>query len=132
LLFKCNLQRYILDVGGHKFTTSRQTLTSMQDTYLSSMFSGRFELATDAENAYFIDRDGTHFRHILNFLRDPVNFTVSSDMTESQRKELEVEGRFYGLLDRMMPEPEPPGPYAALDFLGQSLLKRACFAGSAR
>jgi hypothetical protein len=51
--------------------------------------------------------------------------------TEAQRSELEVQVRFYGLLEHMMPEPEP-GPYAALDFLGQSLLKRACFAGTER
>jgi hypothetical protein len=121
-----------LDVGGHKFTTSRQTLTSVPNTYLSSMFSGRFALATDAtDGAYFIDRDGKHFGHVLNFLRDPVSFTVSSDTTEAQRKELEVEVGFYGLLNRMMPEPEP-GPYAALDFIGQFLLKRACLAGTAR
>jgi hypothetical protein len=126
-----------LDVGGHKFTTSRQTLTSIPDTYLSAMFSGRFALAPDADGAYFIDRDGKHFGHVLNFLRDPVNYTVmSSDATEAQqRKELQVEVRFYGLLDYMMPEPKPkpePGHYAALDLIGQFLLKRACLAGTAR
>ena len=35
--------------------------------------------------------------------------------------------RFYGLLDRMMPE---PGSYAALDLIGQSLLRDACLAGT--
>lgn len=34
------------------------------------MFSGRFELQPDENGRYFIDRDGTHFRHILNFLRN--------------------------------------------------------------
>jgi hypothetical protein len=34
------------------------------------MFSGRFALAPDAaDGSYFLDRDGTHFRHVLNFLR---------------------------------------------------------------
>ena len=70
-----------LDVGGHKFTTSRQTLTSVPDTYLSAMFSGRFALAPDADSSYFIDRDGKHFGHVLNFLRDPVSFKLSSDTT---------------------------------------------------
>jgi hypothetical protein len=59
-----------LNVGGHRFETSRRTLTSIPDTYLSSMFSGRFALAPDAaDGSYFLDRDGTHFRHVLNFLR---------------------------------------------------------------
>ena len=66
-----------LNVGGHRFETSRRTLTSIPDTYLSSLFSGRFELATDADGAYFIERDGSHFRHVLNFLRDPVSIANS-------------------------------------------------------
>jgi hypothetical protein len=74
--------KLLLDVGGHNFTTSRQTLTSVPDTYFASLFSGRFELTPDENNgAYFIDRDGRHFHHILNFLRDPVHFTVSADLT---------------------------------------------------
>ena len=60
-----------LDVGGHKFTTSLPTLTSVPDTYLEVMFSGRYTLAADPDGAYFIDRSGSHFEHILNYLRDP-------------------------------------------------------------
>jgi hypothetical protein len=60
-----------LDVGGHKFTTSLPTLTSVPDTYLEVMFSGRYPLAADPDGAYFIDRNGDHFRHILSYLRDP-------------------------------------------------------------
>jgi hypothetical protein len=115
-----------LNVGGHRFETSRQTLTSIPDTYLSSMFSGRFELSPDADGSYFIDRPGKHFEHVLNFLRVPVSFKLmSSDATEAQRKKLEVEVGFYGLLDRMM-------PYCAQERVGRSLLKRACLAGTER
>ena len=60
-----------LDVGGHKFTTSLPTLTSVPDTYLAALFSGRHSLAPDADGAIFIDRDGAHFRHVINYLRDP-------------------------------------------------------------
>jgi len=60
-----------LDVGGHKFTTSKTTLTSVPDTYLNSLVSGRYLLSADADGMYFIDRDGAHFGHILNYLRDP-------------------------------------------------------------
>jgi len=45
-----------LDVGGHTFTTSRTTLTSVPDTYLDSMFGGRFLLSPDSDGAFFIDR----------------------------------------------------------------------------
>ena len=37
---------------------------------LAAMFSGRHELDTDSEGRYFIDRDGTYFKEILNYLRD--------------------------------------------------------------
>jgi hypothetical protein len=115
--------KILLDVGGHKFSTSRTTLTSVPDTYLASLFSGRFELTTDAEGSYFIDRDGRHFHHILNCLRDFGRFELSSDVTEGQRKELAVEAEFYGLLDRMM-------PYHAQELIGRALLWRACLGGT--
>jgi hypothetical protein len=35
------------------------------------MFSGRHELKKNEAGAHFIDRDGTHFNQILNFLRAP-------------------------------------------------------------
>jgi len=37
---------------------------------LAAMFSGRHFVQKDEDGRYFIDRDGTHFRYILNFLRD--------------------------------------------------------------
>ncbi|XP_052801752.1 BTB/POZ domain-containing protein KCTD7-like isoform X2 [Mya arenaria] len=44
---------------------------------LAAMFSGRHAVERDCDNCFFIDRDGTYFEHILNFLRDdtmpPVN-----------------------------------------------------------
>ena len=37
---------------------------------LAVMFSGRHQLKRESDGSYFIDRDGTHFRYILNYLRD--------------------------------------------------------------
>ena len=37
---------------------------------LAAMFSGRYKLEADSEGRYFIDRDGTYFGYILNYLRD--------------------------------------------------------------
>ncbi len=59
-----------LNVGGHVFVTSSVTLTREPDSMLAAMFSGRHQLRTTPDGAVFIDRDGTHFRHILNYLRD--------------------------------------------------------------
>jgi hypothetical protein len=115
--------KILLNVGGHRFETSLQTLTSVPATYFASLFSGRYELDLDAEGTYSIDRDGSHFRHILNFLRDAGSFELSSDMTEGQRRELVVELQFYGLIDHMI-------PYYAQEQEGQALLRRACLAGT--
>ena len=40
---------------------------------LAAMFSGRHELKREEDGTVFIDRDGTHFRYILNYLRDGVS-----------------------------------------------------------
>jgi phenylalanyl-tRNA synthetase alpha subunit len=72
--------KILLNVGGHRFETSLQSLTSVPHTYFASLFSGRFELASDAKGAYFIDRDGKNFHYILNFLRDSGSFKLSSNM----------------------------------------------------
>jgi hypothetical protein len=67
--------------------------------------------------------EGTHFRHIINHLRDPASFKLSPDLTEAQKAELAVEAQFYGLLRRVM-------PYYPEEQFGVALLKRACTAGT--
>eukprot|EP00347_Sterkiella_histriomuscorum_P015352 403357343 len=59
-----------LSVGGVHFETSIDTLISDQNSMLAAMFSGRHNVQKDEDGRYFIDRDGTHFRYILNYLRD--------------------------------------------------------------
>ena len=58
-----------LNVGGVLYTTTRTTLTKYPDCMLANMFSGKHTTATDANGNYFIDRDGSLFRYVLNFLR---------------------------------------------------------------
>jgi hypothetical protein len=83
----CNNGIIQLNVGGIMYTTSFSTLTRIPGSFFESMFSGRHTAATitriDASTvghaevrapipspaSYFIDRDGKHFRHILNYLR---------------------------------------------------------------
>ena len=59
--------RVKLCVGGQMFMTSTLTLTKEPDSMLSAMFSGRHALRHDDDGIYFIDRDATHFRYILNY-----------------------------------------------------------------
>ncbi len=103
-----------LNVGGQHFATTRATLTRVPGNMLSVMLehdaAGTLSLGRDHEDRVFIDRDGTHFRHVLNFLRDG-SFPPKSF---SHVEELSAEANFYqltALLDwcrsRIYPPPHP-------------------------
>jgi hypothetical protein len=94
-----------LDIGGTRFTTSLTTLCRFPDSMIGVMFSGRHEFPLSADGYHFIDRDGTHFRHILNFLRDPENFCASESAMKSQEnvRGLRNEAVYYGLEEAMFP-----------------------------
>ena len=70
------------------------------------MFSGRFDTKPGEDGSYFIiDRDGTHFRHILNYLRTG-KLVLPDDKVV--RKELLSEAEFYqidGILDELKANP---------------------------
>ena len=90
-----------LNVGGKRFTTSLRTLTRDPNSMLAAMFSGRHEVQTTEDGSFFIDRDGTYFRFILNYLRDGELI-----LPENPKflKELVAEARFYqlqGVLDEL-------------------------------
>lgn len=93
-----------LNVGGHKFTTTLSTLRKYPETMLGAMFSGRHSLIMDADGCYFIDRDGTHFRYILNLLRSANTHNVVLELPLSVQEELKCECDYYGLYDLMFPD----------------------------
>lgn len=86
-----------LDVGGFLFKTTRKTLTSVPGSFFDSMFSGRHEnpCSRMEDGTYFIDRDGTNFDHVLNFLRHRDVVSLPRDKTEQET--LAAEADFYGL-----------------------------------
>ena len=59
---------------------------------LHAMFSGRFDKKPSEDRSYLIDRDGTHFRYIRNYLRTG-QLIVPEDKV--LRKELLAEAQFY-------------------------------------
>ena len=90
-----------LNVGGQYFTTTVQTLRKDPNSMLAAMFSGTFGKKTSEDGSFFIDRDGTHFRFILNYLRDGELI-----LPEGAKflKELRKEAEFYqiqGILDEL-------------------------------
>ncbi|CAM9212459.1 unnamed protein product [Phaeothamnion confervicola] len=58
-----------LNVGGTRYVTTRQTLDNAGNSMLLAMFSGSFATLTDADGFAFVDRCGSRFHHVLNYLR---------------------------------------------------------------
>ena len=86
------IDRVHLNIGGRHFTTSHQTLTSDPESMLAAMFSENFKEKPLEDGAFFIDRDGKHFRFILNYLRDGKLILPEG---ATFLKELEAEANFY-------------------------------------
>ncbi len=57
-------------VGSKLFTTHLSTLQSFPDSFLCSVFSGKFNLEKDSGGAYFLDRNPDTFSIILDYLRN--------------------------------------------------------------
>ena len=105
-----------LNVGGHYFTTTVQTLTKDPNSMLAAMFSRKFDTKPSEDGSFFIDRDGTHFRFILNYLRDG---KLISPEGATFHKELEAEATFYqiqGLVEELK-RIKPPAPFEESEIL---------------
>lgn len=81
-----------LNVGGVIYTTTAKTLKSSDESStLKSLVSSKdSSSAKDASNRLFIDRDGTLFRFVLDYLRTRT-LTLPENFTERQRLKAEAE-----------------------------------------
>jgi len=96
-----NVERVLLDIGGHHFSTSIHTLTAIPDSYFGRLFSGPFPSHMVGEDGrVFLDRDGKHFRFILNFLRDPDHFELKL-RNKQELDSLRLEAAFYEIEDKI-------------------------------
>jgi len=96
-----------LNVGGHFFSTNLATLNKDPGSMLHAMFSRRFDTKPSEDGSYFIDRDGTHFRYILNYLRTG-QLIVPKDEMVRIREELLAEAEFYqveGIISELTARP---------------------------
>jgi hypothetical protein len=64
--------RVELNIGGYRFETSVQTLRCIPHTFFDAYFSGRYALDVCHDGSIFVDRDGEHFGHVLEYMRDGV------------------------------------------------------------
>jgi hypothetical protein len=62
--------RVELNVGSHRFQTSINALRRVPGTFFDAYFSGRYSQDVCEDGSIFVDRDGKHFGHILQYLRD--------------------------------------------------------------
>jgi hypothetical protein len=62
--------RVQLNVGGHRFETSVQALRRIPHTFFDAYFSGRYAQDVCNDGSIFVDRDGEHFGHVLEYMRD--------------------------------------------------------------
>jgi len=79
----------------------------MAGSMLHAMFSRRFDTKPSEDGSYFIDRDGTHFRYILNYLRTG-QLIVPKDEMVRIREELLAEAEFYqveGIISELTARP---------------------------
>ena len=89
-----------LNVGGTKYQTTKATLLSIKQGVLYKMFQGTFNDKPLEDGAYFIDRDATYFRYILNFLRDGI---ITIDVEDKKTMiELLTEARFYQIYPNIL------------------------------
>ena len=103
-------QKIILDVGGYKFSTSLQTLQAEPKSMLGIMFSGIHPIKKQNDGSIFIDRDGTHFRIILNYLRGAIASSKQLPDDKFLLSELQTEANYYQLkgLEKMIKLKEKP------------------------
>jgi hypothetical protein len=64
--------RVELNIGGYRFETSVQTLRRLPHTFFDAYFSGRYAQDICLDGSIFVDRDGEHFGHVLEYMRDGV------------------------------------------------------------
>lgn len=77
-----------MNVGGQKFVTTAKTLQSVQGSYLDKLVKGDVPIiGKDKEGYIFLDRNGTVFEYILDYLRDGELIYPEDSKLKKQMKE---------------------------------------------
>jgi hypothetical protein len=60
----------MVNIGGHLFHTSVQTLRRIPNTFFDAYFSFTYDQVVCEDGSIFVDRDGQYFAYVLEFMRD--------------------------------------------------------------
>ena len=95
---KTQEKRVLLNIGGKVFQTSRVTLKADPTSVFAVMFRRGCPFRPYARDTYYFDRDPSHFRFILNYLRNGGYLDIMTLPHEKKYLlELLQEARFYML-----------------------------------
>ena len=90
--------RVLVNIWGIRFETSRPTLQRFPKSILGMMVKEDSPFKPGSSNMYFLDRDPSHFKLVLNYMRNKVCFTKY--ILPKDRRYLEeilLEARYYRL-----------------------------------
>jgi hypothetical protein len=105
-----------LNIGGYRFETSVRTLRRIPQTFFDAYFSGRYAQDVCNDGSIFVDRDGEHFGHILEYMRDGMVAVAEAGAypSVSLLRVLKREFGFYCIELSMEGSAEPEQPELAL------------------
>ncbi|NXD68490.1 KCNRG protein, partial [Eolophus roseicapillus] len=89
-----NREVVVLSVGGVRFVTRASTLQQFPESRLARMLNEDDQEFKLVNGEFFVDRDGTLFSYIMDFLRT-LQVSLPTDFSDYQR--LHREAEFYGL-----------------------------------
>lgn len=83
-----------LNVGGRIFSVTLEMMLKHPNSFFGALFSGRWEEKRGPDGSIFIDRSGTLFHHITDYLRDDV---WRADLSVAELQAASTEAKFYCL-----------------------------------
>ena len=90
--------RVILNISGARYITSKISIMNDKDSLLAEIFKPNSPFTKTSTFTYYFDRDHTHFRHILNYLRNRCQVDLHTLPRDGAAlRELLIEARYYRL-----------------------------------